>query len=77
MLANRLISLALTLRSRPDLSDSAATQLLELADCVRHLEHATVPQHLRAPSPLPLPAGVVALDTARRREQGFVAGAVR
>jgi hypothetical protein len=62
MLANKMLSLALTLRSRPDLASAVASQLIELADCVRHIENAEVPQHFLAE----LPAGVTRLDTARR-----------
>jgi hypothetical protein len=66
MLANKLVSLSITLRQRPDLIGAVAMQLAELADCVRHLEHSTIAPHLMAPGILPISENVVRLDTARR-----------
>lgn len=64
MLSDRIIALSETLLQRPDLRIPVCRLLVELADCLRHLENAEVPQHLR--EPVPIPAGVTRLSDVRR-----------
>lgn len=65
MLANRLVSLSITLQQRPDLIAAVAVQLAEIADCVRAIEHSPVPQHLM--QPIPVDANVVRLQPRAAR----------
>lgn len=64
MLSDRIIALSETLLQRPDLRIPVCRLLVELADCLRHLEQSEVPAHLQ--QPVPIPAGVVRLSDVRR-----------
>jgi hypothetical protein len=59
VLSVKLRNLAAMLQTRPELASGVAARLEELADCVGHLEHSPIPQHMTAP--LPIDGNVVRL----------------
>ena len=65
MISHRMTALAHMLRLRPDLAPTIACRLDELAECVRNLEQAEVPPHLRATRET-LPSNVQRIDDPRR-----------
>ena len=66
MLANKLLALAMALRTQPHLIDSIADNLDDLADCVRALERSAIAPALIQAGVFPLPANVVRLDRGAR-----------